>query len=809
MNYKILFCLLFLILFSAGAFAISASGEAKIFAVTEDEKGMAADLFLYTIPGSGEVAFVTSNSLVGKDTQSTGNIALQVAQKQSGINGNEKNFIYDIKANASEVDGPSAGAAMTLLMYSVLSEKVLPKNVAVTGTINSDGLVGMVGGVYPKAKAASEIGIKLFMIPRGEANQVIRDGTVKSINLLEYGPEELGMKIVEVTTIENVLEYAYSNIDEIEVDTTTTIIGFIPPAIKYKLVLTPMETLSYNYLKRANATIDQAKKELEVTDLEDTKRSEYYPHLGVAERNVEMAKVFLDQNYLYSAANYSFNARVIAGTVEAIAKTPSLLDNDSKVLDLKITNLRREIISLKKKMFYVPIDGVEWLIGAQQRIAYAENALNKLNEDNNLEFSEEELFDRVYEFVSAEGWLEAAEDFFGEAEKSNTKKLVHYSDEFILEIKQRLVEVGEFIDSSQVSDVAISESKRRLNSANISFDSNFYFAAIFDSYFAEAFISSEIEKEKLTEDEILNELTSRIEDNFDLESLWANLFLDHSRFFLENANFEESISRTEEMMANLNTSFDLMALSEKIEEAKEQINAYLDYAEMESYVDNSPEVEIKYVKREYISPYLIILSSILAFLLAALIIVGIYSYHSKGIKGISRAEKLHLVLNRLDKALSQKKVSEAEYFFMKKKYEDDLHFVMDKRAKRSKITLNLDESNAKLNALQRGLHDLKRHYKSGLIIPEDYDRNVKQFTKEVSELKRNICILKSELDNSKKIVMPKESEFKKEIVKSKKKKRKSVPRRAKFASAKKQSEFDVKGTGTGEEKVKGTDGKSK
>ena len=189
--------------------------------------------------------------------------------------------------------------------------------------------------------------------------------------------------------------------------------------------------------------------------------------------------------------------------------------------------------------------------------------------------------------------------------------------------------------------------------------------------------------------------------------------------------------------------------------------------------------------------------------------MGIYSYHSKGIKGISRAEKLHLVLNRLDKALSQKKVSEAEYFFMKKKYEDDLHFVMDKRAKRSKITLNLDESNAKLNALQRGLHDLKRHYKSGLIIPEDYDRNVKQFTKEVSELKRNICILKSELDNSKKIVMPKESEFKKEIVKSKKKKRKSVPRRAKFASAKKQSEFDVKGTGTGEEKVKGTDGKSK
>ena len=798
---------IFLIVLTANAFAIASSGNAKIFAVTEDEVGMAADLFLYTIPGSGEVAFVTSNSLVGKDTQSTGNIALQIAQQKSGINGDEKNFIFDIKANASEVDGPSAGAAMTMLMYSVLSERTLPKDVAITGTINSDGSVGMVGGVYPKAKAASDIGIKLFMIPRGEANQVIRDGIVKSVNLLEYGPKELGMKIVEVTTIEDVLKYAYSNIDEIEVDTTTTAIGFIPPAIKYKPVLAPMSELSYNYLKRANATIDQAKKELEVTDLADEKRSEYYPHLGIAERNVEMAKVFLDQNYLYSAANYSFNARVIAGTVEEIAKTPSLLNNDSKVLDLKITNLRREISMLKDKMFYVPIDKVEWLIGAQQRIAYAENALNTLQEDHNAELSEEELFDRVYDYVSAEGWLEAASDFFDEAGKSNTKKIVYYSDKFILGIKQKLSEVEKLIESSEVSEVSIAESKRRLNSANISMDNNFYFAAIFDASFAEAFIVSDVEKESITDDELLGVLESRIEDNSEFNSLWANLFLDHSKFFLENANFEESISRSDEMIANLNTGFDLMILSGKIEEANAQVSAYLDYAEMEDYVDNSPQVDIKYVKKEYISPYLIVLSGVLAFLLATLILVGLYSYRSKGIRGISRAEKLHLVLNRLDKALSQKTVSEAEYFFMKKKYEDDLHYVMDKRAKRSKIALNLDESNAKLNALERGLHDLKRHYKSGLIIPEDYDRNVKQFTQEASEVKRDIYTLKHELDSSKKIVVPKESEFKTSSAKQKKKKGKSTSRRSKFSSKKPQSEFDVKGTGTKEEKVKGTGNK--
>jgi uncharacterized protein len=804
MNYKILFCLLFLVLFSANVFAILSNGETKIFAVTEDEVGMAADLFVYTIPGSGEVAFVTSNSLVGKDTQSTGNIALQVAQEKSGINGDLHNFIFDIKANASEVDGPSAGAAMTLLMYSTLSERVLPKDIAITGTINSDGSVGMVGGVYPKAKAASEIGIKLFMIPRGEANQVIRDGTVKSINLLEYGPETLGMKVVEVTTIDDVLKFAYSNIEDIEVDTTTTTIGFIPPAIEYKDVLEPMGGLSQNYIKRANAKIDEAKKELEVTDLDDEKRSSYYPHLGVAERNVEMAKVFLDQGYLYSAANYSFNSRVLAGAVEAIAKTPSLLNNESKVLDLKITNLRREISALKKKMFYVPTDKVEWLIGAQQRIAYAENALNNLEEDTNNDLTEEELFNRVYDFVSAEGWLEAATDFFGEAQKSGLKKIIFYSDDFILEVEKRLLEVEGLINSSEVSESAILEAKRRFNSANISFDNNFYFAAIYDSYFAEAFIVAEFDKASIAEDELMGAVEVNIEDNSELNSLWANLFLDHSKFFFENAKFEESLSRTEAMNANLNTGFDLIVLARKIDEAKEQIDTYVSYADMEEYIGDTPDVDIQYVKREYISPYLIILTGVLAVLLAALILVGIYSNYSKSLKGISRAEKLHLVLNRLDKALSQRKVSDAEYFFMKKKYEDELHFVIDKRAKRSKIALNLDESRAKLNALERGLHDLKRHYKSGLIIPEDYDRNVKQFTLEIEEIKKDIGTFKYELKNSKNIVIPKESEFKSSFSKVKKTKKKRTTRRQKITSKKKHSEFDVKGTGTGEEKVKGT-----
>ena len=121
------------------------------------------------MPGSGKVAFITSSSLVGKDTQTTGNISLQVAQKKTGVTLSNNDLLFDIRANASEVDGPSAGAAMTLLVYSLLSEKQLQSNVAVTGTINNDGSIGMVGGVGPKSQAAAKAGIKLFLIPSGEA----------------------------------------------------------------------------------------------------------------------------------------------------------------------------------------------------------------------------------------------------------------------------------------------------------------------------------------------------------------------------------------------------------------------------------------------------------------------------------------------------------------------------------------------------------------------------------------------------------------------------------------------------------------
>jgi len=739
---------IFLIFLISVNFAISPNANIKIFAVTEDERGMAADLYAFVIPGSGEIAFFTSNSLVGKDTQTTGNIALDIAQEKTKINLGNNNLIYDIRANASEVDGPSAGAAMGLLVYSLLSERPLNPVVGITGTINTDGSVGAVGGIGAKAQVASEIGIKLFMIPSGQSVTYVKDknGKNKSVNLLEYGPNELDMKIVEVSTIDDVIKYAYTNIDEIKIDETQNSSTFIPNSISYKPVLMPMTKISQLYIDRAKDAIDRAEKELEITDLDETIRMSFYAQLGEAKRSVELSQIYLDQNYLYSAANYSFNAHVVAGTIDLIATSPSLLSSTSKILSLKINDLKSEINSLKKEMNFIPIDKFEWLIGAQQRIAYAENALE--NVDENVAFANEDeehliQITKIREFISAEQWFTVAVDFFKEAKKSDQLRYVNYSDEFSLSTKAKIEAVEKILNDANITDATKAESQRRLNAAKISFKNGFYYASMYDAYFAQAFLNSEIKRLALTQQE-LEQIVIDLRNDSKVESLWANVFFDHAVFYIENSKFEDELGRANVKTTMISTSYDLLTLSSKIEDIYNIVKSDIVKSKLEIYTpvnvsnNNGIDSSITLVKNNEIEIYLGLLAVLLLLLLAMLIIVGFKSSRSRTFSNFSRADKIDTLLNRLDKALSVKKITEAEYFFLKKKYEDEYNNVKDARSQRSKITLDLDESKAKLSGLQHGLKDLKKHYKVGLILPEDYEKHLIDVNKEMLEIKDNI-----------------------------------------------------------------------
>jgi PDZ domain-containing protein len=82
----------------------------------------------------------------------------------------ERNYPFDVSIDPGRVRGPSAGLAFTLAVLDVLTPGDITggQPVAVTGTIDSLGNVGPIGGAQYKAVAARDAGAEVFLVPRGE-----------------------------------------------------------------------------------------------------------------------------------------------------------------------------------------------------------------------------------------------------------------------------------------------------------------------------------------------------------------------------------------------------------------------------------------------------------------------------------------------------------------------------------------------------------------------------------------------------------------------------------------------------------------
>jgi uncharacterized protein len=97
------------------------------------------------------------------------------------------------------VDGPSAGALMTVGALAAVRGDTIRADAAMTGTINPDGTVGPVGGIPHKIEGAAAAGMKLVLIPAGIRSE--RDqNTRESVDLVEHG-QQLGVEVRPVFDI--------------------------------------------------------------------------------------------------------------------------------------------------------------------------------------------------------------------------------------------------------------------------------------------------------------------------------------------------------------------------------------------------------------------------------------------------------------------------------------------------------------------------------------------------------------------------------------------------------------------------------
>ncbi len=107
---------------------------------------------------------------------------------------------YDIHVNivgGGRIDGPSAGLATTMAIYSALKNYPIRKDVAVTGEISIQGKVKPVGGIYEKIFGAKQAGVNTVIIPEE--------------NLSEVPTGLKGIQVIAVNCIDEALKFVKSS----------------------------------------------------------------------------------------------------------------------------------------------------------------------------------------------------------------------------------------------------------------------------------------------------------------------------------------------------------------------------------------------------------------------------------------------------------------------------------------------------------------------------------------------------------------------------------------------------------------------
>jgi ATP-dependent Lon protease len=172
-------------------------------------------------PFGGEILFIESTQMPGAKgfqiTGSVGNVMQESAKaalsyvrshaRQLGIDENffDKTDIHlHIPSGAQPKDGPSAGVTITTSLVSLLTQRPIRQDLAMTGEVTLRGQVMPVGGIKEKMLAAYRAGLKTILLPR------------RNLQDLEDLPKEVrdNVKFIPVDTVADVIKNAF--------DTTST-----------------------------------------------------------------------------------------------------------------------------------------------------------------------------------------------------------------------------------------------------------------------------------------------------------------------------------------------------------------------------------------------------------------------------------------------------------------------------------------------------------------------------------------------------------------------------------------------------------
>lgn len=351
------------------------SGSITLLALMEsssNKSGTVATLSLELRPGSERV-FLETFPMTKVTTQASLRFAQQIACKSVDVDCSQFDFLYTIKSLPGIVGGPSAGGAAALLTAALLLNKEVPDEIAMTGTINSGGLIGPVGGLRYKVEAASNNGIKQVLLPQGTKD--VKEEDNSTIDLVEFG-KGLNLSVIEVSTLDEVLELALGIPQKI-------LNGSLNIEGRYKQIMGDVA----NDLCGRN-------KELSSVPL--------VANLSVMKNFTERAQIQLEQEAFYSAASYCFRANVEYKRAWYVEKNFSKSELESKIKQLK-AEINSTKVSVESRSVSTLTD-LQTFMAVMERLDEASDLLSGVSEElnsnsssdgANVGFAEERLFSAI------------------------------------------------------------------------------------------------------------------------------------------------------------------------------------------------------------------------------------------------------------------------------------------------------------------------------------------------------------------------------------------------------------------------------
>lgn len=342
---------------------------------TEDGyQGSFADISIELRHGTGRV-FLDTFPLSKIDTQISTRFAKDIACKYIGHDCPDNDFIYTIRSDSSIVGGPSAGGAIAVLTVAQLKNFELNPKVAITGTINSGGIIGPVSGLKYKIDIAAKNGFEKVLIPMDTL--IIDQNNNITYTAAEYS-EIANIDVVEVSDLDDALyeftgERTQNGDDNIDLPDT------------YK---NTMRGVASELCNRSSNLYQIMKDQFEITKFDED--------ATVLSRNLEdeavnltaRAEAAMDAEQYYSAASYCYGANIKYSNVILLQR-----NQEGKQLSELILEVEDNIFAFKKQLTnitYQTLTDFEVSMIIKERIQAAEDFLNNAKtyaEDENTKYS--------------------------------------------------------------------------------------------------------------------------------------------------------------------------------------------------------------------------------------------------------------------------------------------------------------------------------------------------------------------------------------------------------------------------------------